>query len=752
MSLFPSLTNSIRTFLAPHKGDQDALLGKSTRPVSEMRTSVKAKVREEILDRVEREPLNASQKSAVYHIFGPLLVLAGAGTGKTRVIVSRFAQLVGMGVPPRRILGVTFTNKAVKEMNDRTKALLGPYCTGRPTLKTLHGLCSNILRLHSGELGYNRHVEIASDYYREGFIKRSINAIDPVTGEQAMPWYALESMKGDAIKEVAAKISEWKNNLLDPDVAVQRCEEIEEMRALQVRSGSTSRPIENSYALARVYKHYEEILFRAGLIDCDDLLRHAVKIFKQNSKILESWQNRYDFILVDEYQDTNKAQYELLKLLADKHQNLCVVGDDDQSIYGWRAADVELIRKFPKDWEGCEVVKLEENYRCTQHILDLGNRLMENEIGRHIKKLFAFKKGGVKPQTKVFTDEHEEGEWIANDILIAKERDGSSYNGNAILVRDQYKMDPIAIGLQKANIPYQIWASDEIQMGEIKQNVYALLAVIHNPIEKDYALTPLLETSPLHLPDQDYKILTAAIDKGIVATYWEGLNSSKVMLKFSADGKKNAISLSRMVNRLHERAKSLKPGDSLSKITDDAIHSLYRAYTQEENWRRIRKPAPTLLMLQEISRYVESWEKTAKTLTLNSFLGWNTRIRLRAKEPQREQGDYVILATVHSVKGLEFKRVYVAACQENVLPTKRSIEKENNDDITGVNEERRLMYVAITRAKESLAFTWSRHRKVGRKKDVVHAPSRFLQESGASELYDQENLREKVKPKQKPLF
>ena len=728
--------------------DSDVFAGLS-KPVSPQRMNygLSKKIRAEIFERVENEPLNPEQRKAVDHVEGPLLVLAGAGTGKTRVVTSRIARLVSLGVRPRRILAVTFTNKAANEMRDRCKTILGPYCKGKPTVKTLHSLCSNILKIHAHELGYSRNVEIVSDIYQERFLHLAL---------RKLPWHVLQKMGKNPEEELASKISLWKNNLLGPKYVLEQYNKQEKEIAKKVLSDY--HPGENEFEFAEGYVEYQRWLKRGEMIDCDDLLRLAVGVLtaSENSEnILRKWQNRYDYILVDEYQDTNTAQFELLKAVAGIHKNICVVGDDDQSIYGWRAANVELIRKFPVHFSDedkhAEIIKLETNYRCTQPILDLGNNLMEHEKDRHQKNLRAHKKGGVSPVMIVHKDEHEEAKWLA-DTVLERTAGGNKYNTNAILVRDQYRMQPILSAFQHAKIPYEVWSSDDTQMGEIKRNVYALLAVIHDPKLKDYAFMPLLESSPVSLPNSDYQLLLQAIDNNQKDSFWEAINSSEIIRQFTDSGRDNVFRLVDLVQNLHEKASSKNRKESLSKITAEAIDGLYSHLTSDKGWQSNKKPSKHLKMLQDIHGYVVSWEKTAKTLTLNSFLGWNNRIRLRAKEPRRGEEDAVIVSTYHAAKGLEFDCVFMPVMVEGVLPTKRSIEAEEKREYLMINEERRLAYVGITRAKDELYISWPRHRKVGRKKDVVQVPSRFLHESGASALYDPENLRSVVRPNQKELF
>jgi DNA helicase-2/ATP-dependent DNA helicase PcrA len=459
------------------------------------------------------------------------------------------------------------------------------------------------------------------------------------------------------------------------------------------------------------------------------LLRLPVKIFNDpllGQEILRTWQRKFDFIIVDEYQDTNHAQNELLKLLARDHRNICVVGDDDQSIYGWRAADVGLIRQFPQEWQGAKVVKLQVNYRSTQPILDLGNRLMTHEEGRHEKTLISARPPGAAPVVVVHENEFEEAKWIASTIG----QSGQPYGSNAILVRSQFKLEPIRNALEEAKIPYVEWRSDRFRLGEVKRNVYALLAAIHDPEKEEPAFIQLLEGSVFSLPAGDYEALMSHRDEG-TRSLWKLLNSDFVQ-RLSGETREKVGQFTKLVDDLHGQVARVPREARLAELALKGIRALYPQDTSEQEWQSKKPKSEATVPLRNICKFIDSYESRTKRPSLNGYLGHLERIKRKTHGPASQddestENSAVIISTIHGAKGLEFTNVFMPGLNEGILPSSQSL-KSNND--TQLAEERRLFYVALTRAKDGLFLSWPDERSYRGALRPQQA-SRYLFESGA---------------------
>ncbi|MCB0337152.1 MAG: ATP-dependent helicase, partial [Bdellovibrionales bacterium] len=396
-------------------------------------SGIPEKNRDSILARLEKDPSNPSQLAAETHIHGPLLVLSGAGTGKTRVVTKRACRLIAEGVRPSRILLTTFTNKAADEMDERIDKFLANDVVARPKIMTLHALGKWILEEHAQELRYSKGFEILDDMELDEFLEDALRKVHP---EELK---ALGSKRTEGLRDV---ISKFKGTLVHP--------------------GDAEGPF------AEAYKHYQRELRRVGALDTDDLIRLPCRLFLDRQfpvEILEQWQRKFDFVMCDEYQDTDPAQFTLLKLLSQSHRNFCAVGDDDQSIYGWRGSQVALIRNFEKDWDNSKQVKLELNYRSTQPILDHANTLMQHEQGRSLKRLTAFREGGVSPSVIVHRNHVDEAHWIKNEIsqLIAG---GHAPSDITVLVRSRKIAKPILKVLKAEGIPFEDRLKDKVRFGD----------------------------------------------------------------------------------------------------------------------------------------------------------------------------------------------------------------------------------------------------------------------------------------------
>ncbi|MBX7136771.1 MAG: ATP-dependent helicase [Oligoflexia bacterium] len=673
LSFQATLPNFARPTLSNNLGPQDreALLRKSVRG------------------------MNAAQRAAVEHVEGPLLVLAGAGSGKTRVVTNRIAYLTGLGFRPGRILAVTFTNKAREEMHHRCRALLREHTWARPVVLTLHGFGSRILREHASVVGYSDQVRLVSDIYQDKFLERGLRQLSP---------YQLHEAGGRPLEKLQAQIGLWKSRLLGPrDLALS--DEI----------------------FAPAYVEYQKELHRAGLVDCDDLLRLPVAIFKdplQGPAILQQWRRKFDFILVDEYQDTNHAQDELLRLLAGGHQNLCVVGDDDQSIYGWRAADVGLIRAFPAKWADAKTIKLETCYRCTQPILNLSNRLMTHEKERHQKMLVSARSGGAEPVVIAHQDELSEADWIVKTIMDS----GQPLHDFAILVRSTLRLAPIRAALEEARLPYEIWRRDLFRLGEIKRNVYSLLAAAHDPEREDPAFFQLLEDSVFALPSSDFEALMQQRDEGS-DSFWRILHAGGLSA-MSAQGRAAAGQLVELVETLHAEAMRTPRVHTLSEIARRGMAALYPKDTAPEAWQAQHPKSEATKNLRQICGYIETFERKAPRPSFKTYLGHLERIKRKtrqAKPAENGEKSAIIISTIHGAKGLEFANVFMPGLNEGLLPSNQALRSGEEAQLA---EERRLFYVAATRAKNMLYLSWPMERQ-SRYGSRPQFASRYLIESGA---------------------
>lgn len=720
-------------------------------------TRIKDEVREGIRQRIAKEPLNARQREAVLHTEGPLLIRAGAGTGKTRVIACKIAKLISLGVVPRRILAVTFTNKATDEMRHRVKLLTGDYCRGSPTIKTIHGLCATIIRSHYAVVGLKESTTMMPDYYQERFIKNAINRNSQAT------WDALAKIKGPKPhKQIMSQISIWKNNLLSPDEVTEKYIQCCDQMRKYMRSGSKSCPPENEYDSHEIYQYYEKIKQRASMIDADDLLLLTEKIFTEHEnspRILDSWQNHYDFIFVDETQDTNLAQFTVLKSLAQKHQNITFVGDEDQSIYVWRGADVELFRDIPNHFIDTKAINLIEHYRCTAPIIALGNQLMTAEKGRDKKeKLVAVKKTGPSPELETFSNNVEEAQYIAAKI---KElcSSGYKYEDITILLRRKKAMEPIFVALKDEGIPY-IKPDEEMAMNETRQNLFAFYSVIHDPVKNEHGFMLLLENSRFSISKMEFESLDAMLSRNVFSGYWEALRSEAFQASLSPESRKNVRVLVEVIESLNQEAVNLCYPDKLSAIADKAICKLYPAMTRRKEWRNVADPSFELRVLQQESSYIKGWEKKAANPNFHNYIGWVHRLSMLAKAPEKTKSGAVSLETYHSFKGSENKVIFLPSMVEGVLPSVHALEKEGKTGNAAIDEERRIAYVGMTRALEILILSYSMTSKGRGNKVNQSTPSRFLDESGASGLNGRmvikrdktevkANLKIKKRPKKK---
>lgn len=679
-------------------------------PVAKKNPRLKPAAREALLKRVDSTPFNRDQEQVVRHTLGPLRVNAGAGSGKTFVVTNRMARLIALGVIPKRILAVTFTKKAAEEMQDRCKNLIREFVPlARPTICTLHSLGYRILQQHGAAVNYHQGARIISEMDADVYLREALNTLDTD---------ALRLLPRDKIRGLATVLSGWKSEGIGP-------REIEE----------------RGDPLAPAYTEYQKWLLRSGFVDFDDLIRLPRVIFEQDPEALAYWQRQFDFVLVDEYQDTNTAQDNLLSDLAAEHRNLCVVGDDNQSIYGWRGARVELIRKFARVWPGSTSVTLDTNYRSTGAILEVGNNLIarSTEHQGKAKALRSVKGEGLEPTLQVFADQHEEASWIAHQIRSSKRPPGDF----AVLVRDQFKATAIEHELARREIPYQLFFGDTYRLGELKRNAYSVLSAIDRPSRSEAAFLQLLHPSlgvhgsPYALFQRDYEALLD-IREQEQAPLWRVICSDAVG-HLSSDGQDKVSLLRELISELHEGAhpKNRRKKRRMATLAREAYAALYPEAVTQDEWNNENTKNPTTQTLRTIVQRVATYERDARPHNRNfkSFLEFQlVEIPRRIREGQQkkktgESRHSVWIMSMHAAKGLEFPVVFLPHFVDQVIPSKQSVDERG---LAGLEEERRLAYVAATRAEEELHVSYPTE-VTNARGERRRLPSPFIADMGLEE-------------------
>lgn len=610
--------------------------------------------------------LNPQQKEAVLHTEGPLLVLAGAGSGKTRVLTHRIAYLVEeKGVAPWNILSITFTNKAAREMKSRIERLIGTRALDIWN-GTFHACCVRILRREIERLDFSRSFVIYDSADQETVIKDCLNQLQ----------YDTKKMHP---KQVLAQIGRAKDELIDP-----------------TGFGELAGADFWQRQVANVYSLYQKKLKANNALDFDDIIMHTIKIFQSNPDVLAWYQDKFKYILVDEYQDTNTAQYMLVSMLAAKRRNLCVVGDDDQSIYGWRGANMRNILDFEKDFKGCRAIKLEQNYRSTGMILDAANHVIRNNYGRKQKTLWT--ENGTGNSVKVYEafDERDEAWYAANTILDEIKRGEHKFGDFAILYRLNAQSRIFEDAFMKKGIPYRIIGGHRFYDRKEIKDVIAYLRVIQNPHD-DISLKRIINVPKRGIGKVTLdKVETAASEQGVSlysilleAHRFPQLGKAAERLKVFVD----QLAVFRTMSPYTELTEFIKTVvDQCGIIKELELEDTVEARTRIENIRELQSVA---------LEYIQNSEE--ETPTLEDFLA---HVSLVADvDSMEEDPDRVLLMTMHSAKGLEFPIVFLVGMEEGLFPSYRSIGQEHE-----MEEERRLCYVGITRAMKELYLTHAKSR------------------------------------------
>ncbi len=643
--------------------------------------------------------LNPAQNAAVETLRGPLLVLAGAGTGKTRVVTFRIARLIRSGIRPSRILAVTFTNKAAKEMQSRITELLAKTKLGqskdKPEISTFHSLCVRILRRHIHHLGYPNQFAIYDRGDQESIARQVLREV---------------RISDSALKpgDLLWKISSWKCAAVRPEQAAADAWNAKDHLA------------------ALGYGRYQNTLKTLGAVDFDDLLLCTEDLFAQFPEVLAKEAARFDHLLVDEYQDTNMSQYRIVKGLALKHRNLCVVGDDDQAIYGWRGAEVTHILNFQKDWPDAKVVRLEANYRSTSQIIDWANRIIVFNKQRHPKKLHCTV-SGEPPRIMQFQDGETEAKAVVEQIktrIAETERQPRDF---AILFRTNEQTRAFEIEMQLAKLPYVLIGGQSFFDKKEVRDVLAYLRAVQRP-QDEVSLLRIINTPPRGIGQNSIQKLTqTAVSQG--RPIWETLcNDASASESFPAKTRESLQNFRHLFERLTAMFRDEFSVGNLKEFLAmiDYQNEINRLYQKPEErnarWESVGE------VVNAAAVYIKDKEESGEREkpNLREFLDSMSLDgpEIGADNKKELQRNAVVLMTLHAAKGLEFKEVYMVGLEEGTLPHHRSV---GSDDVLAVDEERRLCYVGITRAQRRLTLTLALARmKWGKMRPTI--PSRFLYE------------------------
>ncbi len=629
------------------------------------------------------DTLNDMQQLAVYHTDGPLLILAGAGSGKTRVLTHRIAYLIEeKNVQPYNIMAITFTNKAAGEMRNRVNKIVKGRA-GEVWVSTFHSACVRILRRHIDLMGYQNDFVIYDTEDQKKLLKEVIKRLnlDP------------KMYKENA---VLGKISDFKNKL---------------MTVADVRD--MSRRDFRQVNIANIYEDYQEALKKNNALDFDDLIMETVKLFTHCPDVLENYQERLKYIMVDEYQDTNAAQFALIRLLAGKYQNLCVVGDDDQSIYKFRGADITNILQFEKYFPNARVVKLEQNYRSTKNILDAANAVIHNNVGRKDKTLWCDNDQGEKIDLYQAEDGYAEADMVAQSIKEAVDFGKADYSDYAILYRTNAQSRALEEKLMMKNIPYKIIGGQNFYQRKEIKDVLAYLRLIANATD-DIAVERII-----NVPKRG--IGATSIDKAKAFAVNYDMNLYEALLEVE-----NIPELSRaaskiqkftdLIEELRDEMNSVSLKELVNKVLEETgyVVELAAENTDEANGR--------IENIDELVSKVTEYENNAEEPSLSEFL---EEVALVSEiDNLDEDSSYVVLMTVHSAKGLEFPYVFLCGMEDGLFPGYMSIMSDSKEEI---EEERRLCYVAITRAMKHLTISYAKRRML-RGETQYNIISRFVKE------------------------
>jgi DNA helicase II / ATP-dependent DNA helicase PcrA len=626
--------------------------------------------------------LNPTQREAVLYGDGPLLLFAGAGSGKTRVLTHRIAHLVlERGVRPRNVLAVTFTNKAAKEMRERLEKLIGPGAGKELWAGTFHSTCARLLRERGESIGLPRDFVVYDDDDQLTVIKECLHQLN-LDDRQYAP------------RAVLSFISRAKEKLIEPDNFKEHFTGF----------------FEN--VVARIYTLYQEKLTLNHALDFDDLIGKAVRMLQQREDVREYYQNKFKYVLVDEYQDVNMSQYKLTQLLSNGTRNICIVGDDDQSVYGWRGADIEIILGFEADYPDAKTIKLEQNYRSTKTILETAYAVVSRNRGRKDKKLWTENPDGEAVLVWEAINEQEEAVYVAQTIREALDDGTRRLSDFAILYRTNAQSRVLEEVFINYRIPYQIVGGLRFYERREIKDLMAYLRLIHNPFDS-VSLKRIVNVPARGIGATSWARIEDAAQKRGVAT-WDALaDIDGLDLKPSI--RKAIQGFTALVASLRSRRESL------------SVTKLVEAVLEETGYKRLLEAEKTveaqsrLENVQELLSVTQQFELTSEDPTLRGFLE-QTALIADIDSLGGEGADAVVLMTLHSAKGLEFPEVFLVGMEESIFPHFRSLQDDKS-----LEEERRLAYVGITRAREKLHLTFAARRTIFGNIQI-NAPSRFVRD------------------------
>lgn len=651
--------------------------------------------------------LNPCQAEAVTHINGPLLVVAGAGSGKTSVLTSRIAYLIEQGVKPWEILAITFTNKAAAEMKQRVQRLVGPVAA-HIWLSTFHSFCARFLRMEVDVTGwYSRHFTIYDEADIKLLVRQCLKELD-------LP------ERQFSVGSVIGTISNAKNQLITPERFSAQADNYYQQR------------------VASVYSLYQQKLLANNAMDFDDLMNVTVRLLEEFPAVLEKYQQRFRYVLVDEYQDTNHTQYTLTRMLAAKHRNLCVVGDADQSIYGWRGADISNILDFEKDYPEAAVIKLEQNYRSTQVILDAANALIDNNTGRKPKTMWTENPAGDSLVLHVAGDQHDEGRFIVEQIERLHLSQRQPYGGMAVLYRTNAQSRAVEEAFLKQGLPYTIVGGVKFYDRKEIKDMLAYLRLIQNPADS-VSFRRIVNVPRRGVGDTSMGHLQTAADQAGLSLF-EMAKRIHTVTTIGAKAKGALVDLVRLMERLREAAGNDSVADLITRVMKE---SGYVAELEQEGTPEAQSRVENLQELLTVAR--EFITESDEEDSLEAFLN---HVALVADIDTAElETDRVTLMTLHSAKGLEFPTVFLIGLEEGLLPHVRTLANAEE-----MEEERRLCYVGITRAQRNVFLTRAQSRMIYGEVQV-NRPSRFLGEIPEA-LVENKQKRQpaQVQPSQRLTF
>ncbi len=629
------------------------------------------------------DTLNDKQKQAVMQTQGPVLILAGAGSGKTRVLTHRAAYLIDReGVQPYHILAITFTNKAAEEMRERVNRIVG-FGAEQIWVATFHSTCVRILRRYIDRIGYDNHFTIYDTDDQKGIMKEICKKLQIDT-------------KTLRERTILNAISAAKDELIDP-------------AQYELQNGFDY----NGSRIARAYREYQAVLHKNNALDFDDLIMKTVELFRADAEVLNSYQERFRYIMVDEYQDTNTAQFELIRLLAGKYRNLCVVGDDDQSIYKFRGANIRNILDFEKVYPEACVVKLEQNYRSTQIVLDAANAVIKNNTGRKDKALWTEKKEGSRIHLRQFDTAYEEAEYIASDVARKMRSGEAEYRDCAVLYRTNAQSRLLEERFIMEGIPYHLIGGTNFYARREIKDILAYLKTIDNGRD-DVAVKRIINIPRRGIGAATILRVQEYADERQISFYDALLESDRIMTIGRSSAKL------RPFVTMMQAFRSKQEFFSLSELVRDVLETT--GYVRELEASDEEDAADRIENIDELISKVAAYEESCDEPTLSGFL---EEVALVADIDQADGSDNkVLLMTLHSAKGLEFPHVYLAGMEDGIFPSYMTIM---SDDPQEIEEERRLAYVGITRAKDDLTLTCARQRMI-RGETQYNPISRFVRE------------------------